>query len=73
MNSERRSADGPSKKTAEQGDHKLTVPKTPNLVTRMRARPGNVLSQADLEEIELEEIKKWAHHQIQKFFWTAPA
>jgi len=38
---------------------KLTVAKTPNLMTRARARPTSVVSQADIDEAELEEIKKF--------------
>jgi len=37
----------------------LTVAKTPKLVTKSRARKANVLSQAEIEELEIEEMKKY--------------
>jgi len=44
------------------GRQTLTVPKTPNLETRNRSRPTAVMSQAEREELELEECKKNQFH-----------
>lgn len=40
----------------------LTVAKTPNLETRKRSRPVTAISQAEMEEREIEEIKKYKFH-----------
>ena len=36
----------------------LTIPKTPMLRSQLRTRPVKVLSQAEQEELQLEEMKK---------------
>lgn len=54
---DRRSADY-QMKHSEQEPHKLTVPKTPNLATKSRARSIDVQSQAEKEEMELKQIKE---------------
>ena len=41
------------------GKLELTIPKTPSLETRSRKRDHHIISQAELDEMELEEIKKW--------------
>jgi len=41
---------------------RLTVPKTPQLSTRGRSRPNHVLSQAEREQLELEEAKRHQFH-----------
>jgi len=46
------------KRTLDSTEPSLTVAKTPKLETRNRFRPPTVISQAELEEKEIEEIKK---------------
>ena len=41
------------------GEQKLTLPHTPNLMSRKRQRPPAVKSHDQMEEEELEEIKKY--------------
>ena len=52
----------PAKKRRSSGDPagkpELTIPKTPSLQTRSRKRDHHIISQAELDEMELEEIKK---------------
>ncbi|KAK3608033.1 hypothetical protein CHS0354_031019 [Potamilus streckersoni] len=53
----------------------LTVPHTPNLETRSRSRPVTVPSQKELEEMEIEEMKKYqfrAHPLNTKIFTEQP-
>ena len=44
--------------TEAAGKLELTIPKTPSLETRSRKRDHHIISQAELDEMELEEIKK---------------
>ena len=39
----------------------ITHPKTPNLMTKSRSRPVTTLSAQEIEEKELEEMKKLVH------------
>ena len=37
----------------------ITIPKTPNLETRGRKRQHKIVSQAELDEMEVEDVKKY--------------
>ena len=39
----------------------LTVAKTPKLTTKLRTRKVHILSQAEREELEIEELKKYVY------------
>ena len=41
----------------------ITIPKTPNLETRSRYRPVMVMSQAQIDEQEIEELKKYVPYR----------